>query len=180
MLASLSCSFTSISFLTNKIIQWNLSIVEMSIKWHKETIIFQWQSKLVTQIVPSLPQTCYPDCPIPPSNLLPRLSHHSLICVHVYWILLKKCLKKSKWYSESINPTRTKEKGQKDKQWLNLFSSWNTARWMLRNIRSINPSFPFRLFGYIASKIFNYLAFQSFDFVWAYLMKIIPETRRAH
>ena len=67
MLASLSCSFTSISFLTNKIIQWNLSFVEMSITWHKETIIFQWQSKLVTQIVPPLPQTCYPDYPIPPS-----------------------------------------------------------------------------------------------------------------
>jgi hypothetical protein len=34
-------------------------------------------------------------------------------------------------------------------------------------------------FGFIAPKNVNYMAFQSFNFL-AYLMKVIPETRRAH
>jgi len=34
-------------------------------------------------------------------------------------------------------------------------------------------------FGYIASKTLNYLSFQSCDFERT-MMKVIPETRRAH
>jgi hypothetical protein len=38
----------------------------------------------------------------------------------------------------------------------------------------------FRAFGFIALKTLNYLAFKSLDFeLTSYLMKVIPETRRA-
>jgi hypothetical protein len=38
---------------------------------------------------------------------------------------------------------------------------------------------PFRPFGFIAPKTLKYLAFQSLNFE-RHLVKVIPETRRAH